>query len=169
MEYLIMRLVHIVAGAVWVGTAIMMSWKILPASNDAGPAGGQYMGMLMNKRKLPLAMMSMALLVFITGTRLFMIRSGGAWGEYMATPVGRGLTAGALLALMGFSVGMLVNVPTSKKMGALGAQIAAAGGPPSEEQAGQMAAYRAVIAKGSLAIAILLGLAAVMMAIARVV
>lgn len=139
MEYLSLVFVHILFGMIWAGGAISAGLFFIPAVGDAGPAGGAVVGGLM-KRKYSIAMTVAGLLVVLTGIRMYMIRFSHAW---LQTPEGIVLSLGALLGIGALSLGLFVQKPTAQKLGTLGAQIAAAGTPPTPAQAAEMQALRA--------------------------
>jgi hypothetical protein len=159
MEYLSLVFVHVLFGVIWAGGAISAGLFFLPAIGDAGPAGGAVVGGIM-KRKYPVAMTAAAALVVLTGARMYMIRFSPAW---LHTPEGIVLSLGALLGIGALGLGLFVQKPTAEKLGALGAQIAASGAPPTPAQAAEMQALRArMIRIGRLVAWHLMGAAALM-------
>ncbi len=139
MEYLSLVFVHILFGMIWAGGAISAGLFFIPAVSDAGPAGGAVVAGIM-KRKYPIAMTVSGVLVVLTGIRMYMIRFSHAW---LQTPEGIVLSLGALLGLGALALGLFVQKPTSVRLGALGAQVAASGTPPTPAQAAEMQALRA--------------------------
>lgn len=135
---ILLRLVHILAGILWGGTAVFYLFFVKPAVKSIGPAGPQFMQNLAERRKYPIFMLSMSLLTVLAGGILYWYASGGLSLAWITTGTGIGFTIGSLAALVAFFVGSLVIGPTSAKMGELGGRIAAAGGPPTPEQAGEM-------------------------------
>jgi hypothetical protein len=80
----------------------------------------------------------------LSGLRLYSMRFSTA---FLGTPEGIVLTLGALLGLGAFFLGVFVQRPAAQRMSALGAQIAAAKGPPTPEEAADMQALRARLSK----------------------
>ena len=112
------------------------------------------------KRKFPLVMTVSAVVVLLTGLRLYMLRFSTAW---VTTPEGLVISFGALLAIAAFVMGVFVQKPTVEKLAALGAKIAASGAPPSPAQAAEVQALRTKLRKiASLTAWHLLGAAALM-------
>ena len=140
---ILLRLIHVGAGALWIGAAIVYLFFIKPSVKSIGPAGGQFMQNLTQRRKYPLFMVGVSLLTVIAGVILFAYASGSFNMAWIKTGVGLGFTIGSVAALVAFLVGSFGIGPTSGQMGALGAQIAAAGGPPSPEQMTRMQALEA--------------------------
>jgi len=171
---IILRLIHIAAGAFWAGSALMIALVLLPGVRKAGPGG---------ERALPMAAISQAmslasLLTTLSGLLLYGWVSRFAWG-WIASPLGIGFTIGSLAGFfIGFTIGSLAGLaafllgvlstgPTARKLAALGGQVAAAGGPPKPEQAAELGRLQAKLATSSTWSTILATAALVFMAIAR--
>jgi uncharacterized membrane protein len=137
-EFSILLLVHVFFGILWGGGAIAAGFFIIPSVLEAGPGGGTVMAGVM-KRRFPLLMSVAALLVVLSGLRLYSLRFSTA---FLGTPEGIALTLGGVLGLGAFVLGVFVQRPTAQKLGDLGAQISARGGPPTPEQAAEMQALR---------------------------
>lgn len=159
---IVLRLVHIVAGAFWAGSALMLTLVILPGVRNAGPGG---------ERALPMAQVSQAmgiagLLTTVAGLVLYILVSGFTWA-WMASPVGMGFTIGALAGVAAYLLGLLSTGPTGKKIGKLAGQMQAAGGPPKPEQVTEMGRLQAKLATSGLWSTILTTVSLVLMSVAR--
>ena len=160
--FIVLRLVHIVAGTFWAGSALMLTLIVLPGTRKAGPG---------NERVLPMAQISQAmslsaLLTTVAGLLLYWLVShfSSAW---ITSSFGFALTLGSLAGLAAFLIGLLTTGPSAKKIGALTGQIQAAGGPPKPEQAAEMGRLQAKLAASSMWSTILATAALVLMAVAR--
>jgi len=140
---IVLRLIHIGAGALWIGAAIFYLFFVKPSVKAIGPAGPQFMQSLTQRQKYPMFMMAVSLLTVIAGAILYVYASGSFNMAWIKTGVGLGFTIGSIAALIAFLVGSFGIGPTSGEMGELGAQIAAAGGPPTAEQLSKMQALDA--------------------------
>jgi len=129
-----LRMIHIFAGALWIGAAIFYLFFIKPTVKAIGPVGPQFMQNLAERRKYPLFMVSVSLLTVLAGIGLYLYASGGIQLAWIRTGPGLGYTLGALAALVAFFVGNFGIGPTASKMGALGGQISNSGGKPTPEQ-----------------------------------
>jgi uncharacterized membrane protein len=138
MELAVLILLHVFFAILWGGGAIVIGFFIVPSVIEAGPGGGAVMAGVF-KRKFPVLMTVSAFVVLLTGIRLYMLSFTGDW---VTTPRGIVLTLGTIAGLGAFLIGVLVQRPVGMRMGALGAEIAAKGGPPSPEQAAEMEALR---------------------------
>lgn len=164
---ILLRVLHIVAGVFWVGAVLLVTAFLTPAIRAVGPAGGAVMNQLAQVQRLPLYLMGAFAITLISGLLLYWgdARTGGsAWlGSGPAQMFG----LGGVLALAGGIVGMAVSSPAARKLGALGAAMAAAGRPPTPEELATMQQLQRRMATASVLVAILLVLATVCMAVAR--
>lgn len=159
---IVLRLVHIAAGAFWAGSALLIALVLLPGVRKAGPGGERHLPMAAISQAMSLA----ALLTTIPGLLLYAWVSRFHWG-WIGTPLGIGFTLGSLAGIAAFLLGMLSTGPTSKKLGILAGQIAAAGGPPRPEQAAELGRLQAKLATSSTVSTILTTAALALMAVAR--
>jgi hypothetical protein len=137
---IILRIVHIAAGVFWVGAAALFFFFIEPTIKEMGPTGGAVMGHLAQKKKMPVAILASAGLTILAGILLYLQVSGGFDVDWITSSVGLTFTIGGLAAIAAFLVGLTVVKPSVDRLGALGAEIQAAGGQPSEVQATQLQA-----------------------------
>jgi hypothetical protein len=119
LEILLLRIVHVLGGIFWVGSALFTSFFLIPALASAGPAAGAVMGGL-QRRRLFTVLPVVAVLTMLSGVRLMQITSAGFSPEYFASPSGRMFAWGGLFAIVGFAFGMLVNRPLAARLGRLG-------------------------------------------------
>jgi hypothetical protein len=143
MEYASLLLLHVVFGVLWAGGAVAVGTFVIPSIFEAGPAGGAVMAGIL-KRRFPIVMTVSGAITVFTGLRLYMLLASNAW---IVTPQGLVLSLGALAGVGAFVVGVFVQKPTAEKLGALAAQVAAAGKAPTPEQAAQLQALRTRLAK----------------------
>lgn len=163
----LLRIVHIFAGALWVGAAISYLFFIKPSVKAIGPAGPQFMQNLAERRKYPLFMVGTSLLTVLAGGILYLYASGGFNLAWTQTGTGLGFTIGSLAALVAFLVGNFGIGPTAAKMGALGGQIGASGGSPTPEQISTLQALEKKLSRAELIDFVMLVIAMLTMATAR--
>jgi uncharacterized membrane protein len=165
---LVLRLLHIVLGVFWVGSVTMLTLFLLPSLGAAGPAGGAVMQQLTQVRRLPVWMMAAAILTVLSGLGLYWHDSAGfSSSTWLASGSGRTFGLGGVLAIVAVVIGMAVNNPAGKKLGAMMAQVQAAGRPPSPEEAATIQRLQARLAKAAVTVTVLLLLATAAMALAR--
>lgn len=164
MIYLIwlLRIIHIVAGVIWVGGTLIMTFFIGPTVGATGESGQKFVGYLMNNLKFSNRMSIAAGLTILAGLILYGLdaRAGAAW---LRSSFAIGLGIGAAFAIIGFVFGIMIG-RTTKAMAQLGAQMQ---GKPSPDQLAQMQAIRKRQATFSIISASALVLATIFMAIAR--
>jgi uncharacterized membrane protein len=166
-SYVLLRLIHIVAGVFWVGATLFLAAFLLPSLRGVGPAAGPVMEQVVQVRRLPVWMMSATILAILSGLALYGQDSAGFHSAWMHSGPGRVFGLGGLLGILAAGVGMAVNAPTGKRLGALAAEIKLHGGPPSPANLNEMQLLQAKLSRASNLVAILLVLATAAMAIAR--
>jgi hypothetical protein len=118
-------------------------------------------------RKYPLKVLSIAIVTVLSGIWLYMKDVSMSNGAFARSHAGRTYGIGAAAAIATLVVGFTMITPTANRLGALGAAIQAAGGPPTAEQQAEMARLQARMTLGSRLAASLLLVTVITMAIAR--
>jgi hypothetical protein len=162
----VLRLLHILSGAFWYGTAIFGARFLMPSLRDAGPAAGPVVAQL-NRRKMPMAMMGAGIVNIGSGIWLMFMASGGSPGVWMRTGMGRTFAIGGALAILALIYGMIVSSPAAKRMGEVASAAAKRGGPPSPEEAAELARLQKRLGLSTIISATLMTLAVAAMAVAR--
>lgn len=129
-EIIVLRLIHVLGGIFWVGSALFNSFYVFPALAVAGPAAGAIMGS-MQRRRLFVVLPVVALLTILSGLRLMALTSGGFAAAYFST--GRGVTfaASGSAAIVAFLLGVFVGRPTGVRLARLRQSAAATQDPES--------------------------------------
>ena len=159
----VLRLLHIVAGAVWVGAVVFTAFFLMPTIAAAGPGGGAVMREL-GKRKIPQFMMSLMAITVLSGLGLMGVIASRSDGTWFSSPMGRVISLGAAIAIIASVYGAVVNRPVGMRMQKLGAEIQ---GQPTPTQAAEMQALQSKLLKASQIVAVLLLLAVAAMAAGR--
>lgn len=113
----LLRLVHIVLGALWVGMMAFTVIFLMPAIADAGPEGGKVMAAL-QRRNVMTVIPLLALANIASGAWLISAVYGGMAGLMGSRP-GQTFATGALLALLAFLLGITLMRPTMLRAAAL--------------------------------------------------
>ena len=165
---ILLRLVHVLIGAIWVGSVVFASVFLVPTVRALGPGGGPVMQQIGQKRKYPIFALVAGILTVLSGIGLYWRASSGFTNrEWLASGTGMTFGIGAVLAILSLLLGAAVIAPTAKRAAALGGAIAAGGKPPTPEQAAEMGRLQAKLGMlGSLG-AVMLVLTTGAMAIAR--
>jgi uncharacterized membrane protein len=164
-ELLALRLIHVLGGIFWVGSALFNALFLFPAFSQAGPAAGQVMAGLARRRAF-IVMPVIALLTILSGIRLMWITSGFS-PAYFSTPSGRTFAIAALSAILAFVFGILVNRPVGVRVGQLAASLASAPPADRERLSAELDKARGRLSMAGTIVIILLIVAAIGMAIGR--
>lgn len=164
---LLARLLHIVATTLWAGAAILIAGFLMPAIRAAGPGGGAVMRQLTVVRKLPEILATVGIVAILSGCYLYWVASGGLQSAWVHSRAGSIYSLGAVASLIAAFIGIGINIPAANRMGAIVASQHASGAPPTAEQSKILSGLALRVARGTRAVALLLGLAAATMAVAR--
>jgi len=123
-----LRLIHILFGVFWAGTAMFNAAFLIPAVRALGPAGGPVMQEIAGKRKLPVYFLVAGLLTVLSGFGLYWHDSQGFTNGFMRSAGGMTFGIGAVFALIAVVLGIFVVTPAAMRTGKLAAAIAAGGG-----------------------------------------
>jgi hypothetical protein len=159
-----LRIVHIVAGTLWVGGAALFFFYIEPTMNKLGPDAEKFVQEAIHRRKAPIYFATISTLTVLAGVILYWRDFGGI----DTSPMGLALGLGGLAASIAWLGGNLLIPRTLGQLSALGAQMKAAGeGPPPAELVDRMHATQERLRLiGAIDLG-LLGFAVVAMASAR--
>lgn len=124
-EFLVLRLVHVVAGSVWVGTAIFFALVLVPALGGLGPAAGPTMAAL-RARGLFVFLPVVAILTILSGIRLMWIGSSGFSAAYFETAAGAAYGGAGALAILAFVLGLSLSRPNGARQGELAVRLSQA-------------------------------------------
>jgi uncharacterized membrane protein len=163
----VLRAIHILAGAFWVGAVFFTSLFLIPSLRGAGPAAGGVMQQLVQVRRLPLWVMSATVLTILSGIGLYWRDSAGFTSAWLGSGQGRVFGLGAVLSIVGAVVGMGVNAPAGRRMTAIAEQAKAAGRPPTAGETAEMQRLQTRMATAGQFVAVLLLFATLAMAVAR--
>lgn len=161
------RIIHIASAILWAGSAVFYSGFVGPTVETLGPEAGRFFNHLVRQRKAVVFFLVVSTLTVVAGGFLYWRDSGGLDVDWIQTGFGTGLTVGAVAGLVSWFFVVLVLAPTSYRLTALGQRIAAAGGPPSQEQVTVLQALQSRLKTFSLLTVGGLAVAIVAMATAR--
>jgi len=115
-ELIVLRLLHVVVGAFWVGSVLFVAIFLGPSVRAAGPAGGEVMRRLMERRFSQVIVLAAAVTV-LSGFRLYWRMSSGFDPVWIGTRMGLSYTVGAIAALIAFGIGLTVTLPAARRIG----------------------------------------------------
>lgn len=134
----LVRIVHVVAGTLWAGTAIFYFFLVEPAARTLGPGASKFMQALIEKRRYPLYMNIASASTIVAGALLYWNMSGGLQTIWIQSGPGLGFTIGALAAFGAYLVGFFLIRPRAQQLGILGQQIGMSGGVPNATQGAEL-------------------------------
>jgi uncharacterized membrane protein len=137
---IILRVIHVLAGIVWVGGTLFMWLFITPTLQRLGPDAGKFMRTLLLDGPYVIGITALNILTVLAGLLLYFHTSGKLSSDWMRTPQGIVLSIGAVTGLLAAGMGIFMILPVVRKIQAL---MRAIQGPPSPEQAGMMQGYQA--------------------------
>ncbi len=164
---IVLRLIHIISGVFWAGTAMSIAWFLLPAQSALGQAGGAFMRELMFRKRLRPFLLGAMGLTILSGLAMYGRLAMVTDGTWASSGTGMTLGIGAVAAVIAGGIGGGVVGSAAKKMMALGDRIQASGGPPTDEEQRQMQALQSRIVSSFRIVAILLVISVAAMASAR--
>jgi uncharacterized membrane protein len=163
---LVLRLVHVVAGLLWVGAAVMLVAFVLPAARNSG-TGIRYLRQLIWVQRLPLFLNSVLVLTLASGVALYGNLAMLTRGAWVRTPAGLTFGLGALAAIVAAAVATFAAAPAVHRAIELGDRVQAAGANAAPEDLAEMERAQTRYAQTMRVVAgLLLGTAAAM-AVAR--
>jgi hypothetical protein len=163
----VLRLVHVVTGALWVGMMAFSAFYLMPAVQEVGLDGGKVMAAI-QKRGLMTVMPLLALGALISGIWLYIRAAAGMPAEFGRSPVGMALGLGGLAALAAWLLGVAVVRPSMMKAMALGQSIGSSASAEERQRVmGEAQRLRGRAAGAARATAYLLLFAVAAMAVAR--
>ena len=133
---IVFRFLHIVAGALWVGSAFLFVAFIGPSAAEVGPSAGPLLTAAVKKRKAAKVITVLGVVTVVAGWILWFrnLDLYGSLGAWLSSGFGVGLTIGGILGTITAYVGYFGVARGVERLVELGNQAAAAGGPPPPEQ-----------------------------------
>ena len=134
MHYLtiVLRFLHVVSGAFWFGSSMMMSFFISPTVAATADAGQRFMGYLVKQRRVVTVISALAGITVVAGAWLYWIDSAGFSSAWTWSSSGLVFGIGGVLGLIGFIFGIQIGTNINKIV-KTGSEIQ---GKPTAEQMG---------------------------------
>jgi uncharacterized membrane protein len=159
------RLIHIGAAILWAGGSALFFFYIEPTINKLGPDAERFVNELINVRKAPIYFGVTSTIAVLGGAVLYYQDAGGF--QLWTSTEGIVFSVGAVAAILAWIGGNFLIKPAVEKVGAIGSEMKAAGGPPSAELMGRMHAAQERLRTIGLWDLVLIGVAIVAMESAR--
>ena len=162
---IILRLIHVLAGVFWVGTALLIAAFLVPTMRETGRDGSRVMQHLMGQRRLQVFIGIAGALTVLSGIAMYARWTAVTHGSWAGSRPGIAYGVGGVAAILGALAGGLISGAAAQRLGEIGQRIGS--GVPSPEQQAEMAKLQTRIALGTKVSAGLLVVAAGAMSIAR--
>lgn len=134
MDILVLRLVHVAAGAFWVGAVFTFFLFVQPAAMAAGPGAMPFTYQLLHHRRLPIVILASAATTVIAGTWLLVITSSGLDPDLLFDEARVGYTLGGIVAILTFGIGALYVYPRTRIVERTLGSLLAEGRPPTPDE-----------------------------------
>lgn len=164
---LFLRMIHILSGIFWAGSAFMLSFFILPAIQASEPEGSKVMRQIVITNHYPTIMTTASTLNIISGLFLFWQISNGLQLSWMHSGTGYSLSIGSITAMLAFALGLIINRPCGIRISQIGIEIAKAKNTPDVSLLVELSSLKSRITRSTNYIAALLSITAITMSIAK--
>jgi hypothetical protein len=167
MDVLILRLIHITAGAFWVGAVFTTVLFLQPTAMALGPGAAPFQAHLIRDRRFALAVVTSAAVTVAAGVWLLWISTDGLDPAIALDSAHLGFTVGGVAAILTFLLGASYVYPRTVRVARIVASFLADGRPPTAEEQGQLATMRGQLARVGWVVIAGLAVATIAMATAR--
>jgi hypothetical protein len=167
MDFVVLRLIHVLGGAFWLGAAVTLFVFLQPTARATAPEGQRFMLHLLRNRRFSEVVLGVALLTGAAGAILFWRDTNGLDLQLMLQPEHLGFTVGGVsggIALLGF---VFVGYPAGRRLIAIGSRLEAERRPPDEDEQRILATAQHLLNRTGVTVLVFLVVAAAAMATAR--
>lgn len=162
----VLRILHVLLAAFWAGSMFFFVLFLEPSVRSLGPDGGRVIRALTERRFLQV-LIGAGTLTIVLGIIVLWRFTNNFSAPVMSSRYGVSLTLGATAGILALGIGVFVSRPTLGRLLALGAEIAARGGPPSEADQAEMVRLQGRLRFAARSAAVLLLIAILFMTAAR--
>jgi uncharacterized membrane protein len=167
MDFVVLRLIHVLGGAFWLGAAVTLFVFLQPTAQATAPEGQRFMLHLLRNRRFSEVVLIAAVLTGVAGAILFWRDTNGHQLELMTQPQGLGFTVGAVAGGTALLLFLFVGYPAGRRMIAIGDRLEAQRRAPSADEQRVLAATQRTLNRLGATVLVLLVAAAAAMATAR--
>jgi uncharacterized membrane protein len=130
----LLRLLHIGAGAFWVGSVFTFFLFVQPAAVAVGPDATKFTYQLLHHRRLGVAILGSAVVTVVAGLWLLIITSNGLDPDLLFSESRLGYAVGGLAAILAIGIGGLYVFPRTTIVERTIGRLIAEGRPPTPEE-----------------------------------
>jgi uncharacterized membrane protein len=167
MDWVVLRLIHILSGAFWLGAAVTLFVFLQPTARAVAPEGPRFMLHLLRDRRFSEAVLVAAILTGSAGAILFWRDTDGLNVDLMTQAPRLGFTVGGAAGGIALLLFLFVGYPAGRRLIAIGTRLEAERRPASEEEQRILATAQRVLNRAGGTALVLLIVAAAAMATAR--
>ena len=167
MDFVVLRLIHVLGGAVWLGAAVTMFLFLQPTARATGPEGQRFMLHLLRDRRFSEVVLAAAVLTGIAGAILFWRDTNGLQLALMTQPGMVGFTVGAIAGGIALLLFLFVGYPAGRRLIAIGSRLEMERRGPSDDEQRVLAIAQRTLTRVGSTVLVLLIVAAAAMATAR--
>jgi uncharacterized membrane protein len=138
MDLLVLRLIHIVAGAFWVGAVLTNHLFVQPAAAAVAPDAARFMYQLLHHRRMAVALLVAGATTVLAGLWLLVITSNGLDPDVLFATSRLGYTVGGVIAIAAFGIGSLYVFPRTRVVERIIGRTLAEARPPTPEEQSQL-------------------------------
>jgi uncharacterized membrane protein len=167
MDWVILRLLHILGGIFWVGAAYTMFLFLQPTATATGREGQRFMLHLLGRRHLIDVVLGAAIVTVSAGLIMIWRDSNGLDLGLLSRPPVLGFAIGGTAAIVALLLFAFVGYPTTRRIIRIGSRLEAEQRPPTDDEQRTVANAQAALRLVGLSVLVLVGIAAASMATAR--
>jgi uncharacterized membrane protein len=164
---IVFRILHITSAIIWAGGTALFFFYLEPTITKLGPDAEKFVEEVVNKRKLPQYFAIFSSLTVLGGLFLYFRQAGGIQLWTTAGTESTVFTIGGIAGIIAWAIGGALIAPGVKKVGMVGAEIKAAGGPPTAELMTKLHAAQESLRMAGTVDIVLVGIAVLCMSTAR--
>ena len=167
MDWILLRLLHILSGIFWVGAAYAMFVFLQPTAAATGREGQRFMLHLIRNRHLTDVVLGSAILTVAAGLIMIWRDSNGLDLALLSRPPVLGFAIGGTSAIIALLLFAFVGYPTTRRIIGIGSRLEAEQRPPTEGEQRSVADAQRTLRLVGLSVLVFVGIAAASMATAR--
>jgi uncharacterized membrane protein len=134
MDVLVLRLIHIGAGAFWVGAVFTFFLFVQPAAVAVGPDATRFTYQLLHHRRFSVVILGAAATTVVAGSLLLIITSNGLDPDILFDVSRLGFTVGGVSAILTFAIGALYIFPRTTVVERTIGQLVGEARPPTPDE-----------------------------------
>ena len=130
----ILRLIHIAAGAFWLGGVYTFFLFVQPTGMALGPSGQPFMYHLIHEKRISTALLTAAITTVLAGLWLLWITTSGLKLDQLFDLSRLGFTIGGLAGIITLAIGGLYVFPRTRTLERIMGAFLGEGRPPTDEE-----------------------------------